>query len=1029
MKLKSQPYRVAHLAALTLAICVMGTIAEAQSVRKTRQKPTNRAEIAEKAAGEADLLRAEWKGESLRKAITKYKEALTYYDKTNNSQHKADILKRLGDVQFVLSSYEAAVGSYNQALQITKVLGDSRLEIDLLNRISKAYLEMADIGSATPQCRRAQELSLGIQYHRGTAESFNCLGLISSISGDVLKAQDHYNQALDIWRQVNYDDGLAYTLLSLGYLHGNIGNTQLSLDYYQRALLLCRSINDRQKEAFTLTAIGGAYILSGEKQRALNFHNEALKLFRAMGNLRGEAATLNGIGYVYEVLGERTNALRHYLMALQRYQAISNRNSGATTLGYIGRIYFAQGDKQKAYQFYNQKLTSSRVLHDRRMEAYTLKDIGDVLGSANPNALQYYHQALVLSKSVMDRRGQAHILKSIGDVFEELGQRAQAMAHYQQALSLMQAVTDRRGEVLTLYSLARTQRNMGQLAEARSHIEKSLGLIESLRTKVVSPSWRISYVTTVYQHYEFYIDLLMRMHRQNPGYGYNHLALEVNEHARAKTLLENLSAARLDIRRGVDPELMKQENQLKQRLNQRTEQQIRLLSGRGTSPQAVALQNEIEILLTQIEEVKSAIREKSPAYAALTQPRQLRLAELQKELGPDSLLIEYSLGSERSYGWAVTDTSVTSFELPERSRIEAVARQLYEGLASSKEEAVRRLSAYSEAATKLSSMLLDPIGPLLGRKRLVIVADGVLQYIPFSALPEPGQTKRNPVSKEPLVLNHEILNLPSLSTLAVLRDEVGHRAKAPKTLAVFADPVFERDDPRVWLARAGSKAARSEVERSGDMQDQQLEKETEAFGGDEQQVKFQRLPFTLQEAQAIFKVVPAAETKRAIGFDANLSVVLDPELRQYRIIHFATHGLFNNSHPELSGIVLSLVDRAGRQRDGFLRLNEIYNLDLPAELVVLSACRTGLGKEARGEGLIGLTRGFMYSGVPRVVASLWRIDDRAAAELMTFFYEAMFTQHLPPAAALRAAQIKMWQTSNRQFPHYWAAFVLHGEWN
>jgi len=215
--------------------------------------------------------------------------------------------------------------------------------------------------------------------------------------------------------------------------------------------------------------------------------------------------------------------------------------------------------------------------------------------------------------------------------------------------------------------------------------------------------------------------------------------------------------------------------------------------------------------------------------------------------------------------------------------------------------------------------------------------------------------------------------------------------------------------------------------RSGDLNDRQLK--TQRLGSDAEPVKFERLPFTLQEAEAIFKAVPEAETKRAIGFDANLSAVLDPELRQYRIIHFATHGLLNNSQPELSGIVLSLVDRLGRPQDGFLRLNEIYNLDLPAELVVLSACRTGLGKEARGEGLIGLTRGFMYSGVPRVVASLWRIDDRAAAELMSAFYEAMFTQHLTPAAALRAAQIKMWQTSNRQFPHYWAAFVLHGEWN
>jgi CHAT domain-containing protein len=188
------------------------------------------------------------------------------------------------------------------------------------------------------------------------------------------------------------------------------------------------------------------------------------------------------------------------------------------------------------------------------------------------------------------------------------------------------------------------------------------------------------------------------------------------------------------------------------------------------------------------------------------------------------------------------------------------------------------------------------------------------------------------------------------------------------------------------------------------------------------------LPFTLQEAQAIAAVIPKTDIKEAIGFDASLNAILLENLRQYRILHFATHGVFNNSHPELSGIVLSLIDKSGRPQNGFLRLNEIYNLDLQADLVVLSACQTALGKAAKGEGLIGLTRGFMYAGAGRVMASLWRINDRSTAELMRYFYEGMFQQHLTPAASLRAAQIKMWQTNEWRSPHHWAAFVLQGDW-
>jgi CHAT domain-containing protein len=156
---------------------------------------------------------------------------------------------------------------------------------------------------------------------------------------------------------------------------------------------------------------------------------------------------------------------------------------------------------------------------------------------------------------------------------------------------------------------------------------------------------------------------------------------------------------------------------------------------------------------------------------------------------------------------------------------------------------------------------------------------------------------------------------------------------------------------------------------------------------------------------------------------------MSPELQQYRIVHFATHGLIYGLHPQLYGIVLSLVDKQGRPLDGFLRLNHIYNLKLPAEMVVLCACQTALGKDIRGEGLIGLTRGFMYAGAARVVASLWKVDDRASAELMKYFYEGMMgPQQMRPAAALQAAQIKMWKNPRWRSPYYWAAFVLQGEW-
>ena len=193
-------------------------------------------------------------------------------------------------------------------------------------------------------------------------------------------------------------------------------------------------------------------------------------------------------------------------------------------------------------------------------------------------------------------------------------------------------------------------------------------------------------------------------------------------------------------------------------------------------------------------------------------------------------------------------------------------------------------------------------------------------------------------------------------------------------------------------------------------------------------VNFPRLPFSRREADAIVAKAGQPRTLKALDFTASRETVFKSKLDQYRIIHFATHGLLNSQHPSLSGIVLSLYDEQGLPIDGFVRAHEIYNLKLNAELVVLSACRTALGSEIKGEGLVSLTRGFMYAGTPSVVASVWDVRDEATSELMSRFYERMFKGGKRPAAALREAQVSLWKEKRWAAPYYWAGFVLQGEW-
>ena len=291
-------------------------------------------------------------------------------------------------------------------------------------------------------------------------------------------------------------------------------------------------------------------------------------------------------------------------------------------------------------------------------------------------------------------------------------------------------------------------------------------------------------------------------------------------------------------------------------------------------------------------------------------------------------------------------------------------------------------------------MVLGPVASELGTKRLVVVADGALQYVPFGALQKPSVVSGQlSVAKNartingqltvhtyrPFVVDHEIISLPSASALAVQRMGLANRKPRRNAVAVIGDPVFSIADERL-------KANVRTVEPSGAPTEGARTRIIEHLTDDSGNLVIRRLPFTRQEAEQILAVAPRASNLKAIDFKANRATAIGGELSKYRYVHFATHGYLDSERPDLSAVVLSLVDEQGKPQDGFLRALEIYNLNLPAELVVLSACQTGLGKEIKGEGLVGLTRGFMYAGARRVVVSLWNVNDKATADLMTKFY-------------------------------------------
>jgi CHAT domain-containing protein len=432
----------------------------------------------------------------------------------------------------------------------------------------------------------------------------------------------------------------------------------------------------------------------------------------------------------------------------------------------------------------------------------------------------------------------------------------------------------------------------------------------------------------------------------------------------------------------------------------------------------------------------------------MTQPSPLDLKQIQAEvLDPDTLLLEYALGQERSYLWIVSSTSIAAQELPKRTDIESVARRVYESLTArnrhvnfeTPEERRARVAKadaeYNVAASALSRMILAPASALMSKKRLLIVSDGALQYLPFSALPAPDAPRQNSnrTDSVPLIAMHEVVTVPSASTLAVLRKEIAGRKPASKMIAVLADPVFGKDDERLRsvnpISKTGEQSSKEAEAHRPPAIENALTRSVRELTGDSPQVYFPRLPSTRTEAEAIVKLVPENQAQKALDFAANKNWLTDPELSNYRFVHLATHTILNSTTPALSGILLSLFDASGAEREGFLAAQEIYNLKLPVDLVVLSSCKTGLGKEIKGEGIIGITRGFMYAGAARVLVSLWDVDDESTAEIMKNLYQRMLDkQRLSPAAALRSSQVLMWKSKRWHAPYFWAAFVLQGEY-
>ena len=530
-------------------------------------------------------------------------------------------------------------------------------------------------------------------------------------------------------------------------------------------------------------------------------------------------------------------------------------------------------------------------------------------------------------------------------------------------------------------------------------------------------------------------------------------AFRINEQSRARSLLDLLSETNASITEGVPAELLKR----KQDNLDRQQDIADILTGINVSTEELKskpaeLDAELEKLQTEYEEIENQIRAASPRYATLTANKPMTLAEVQQSVLDDqTVLLEYALQADDSYLFAVSKDAVSLFKLSARAAVEKYATELRAQLIPSKlqrrivgidvVEANRGLGIASSApeetapfvtaANNLYKVVLEPAAALIGEKRLMIVADGALNYVPFEVLLKTADAG-DFASLNYLVKTNEIIYAPSASVVGAIKQQ---RAKTDsRAILVIADPVFNSNDARAKKGTAAPATTDAEVRGLGiqsAVADVAGNTPTPAANAAMEGLPLARLNGTRVEADQISKLAKASggQAEVWLDLDANEENLGTRDISKYRIIHVATHGLLNAERPQFTGVVLSLVGNT--TRDGFVRTDEVFNLRLGSPLVMLSACETGLGKQKRGEGVMGLTRAFMYAGAPTVGVSLWSVADKSTADLMTDFYQRLLSTSAATTSsgALRGAQLAMLSRKKYSAPFYWAPFVLVGDWN
>lgn len=884
-------------------------------------------------------------------------------------------------------------------------------------------------------------------------------------------------------------NGNASALVSRGRVEMRRGSSDKALVAFQQALGIYTQAGEQKGIGDTRDALGELYYRQGQYDAAFAHYAESAKAFNtANDTYNANLAVAKAADMLYRK-GDYGNSIAAYnkMSVTKPDTNVANQTMGKA--GKVGGIIGGLSSGNPGAIVGSAMDAASMVNEERKLYKqfmlYAIYEVGlgkvDYAQGSYDSSKKHFENAMSAAdnpfyrKWGQGRRWRAASRTSLGDIATVQGRYSDAVKLYNTAINdskkdnrLDLVWSAQRGLGKALWAQAGNEKDVKKSTQGRENAiatyREALTNIEAMRQgSLGADEARSTFLASTKDVYDEAVAMLAeRALLQSPG-GANLSGAALNDAAeaykiaelsRARALLDMLNENGANVTEGVPAQLLER----KQQIQTRQQEIAQVLTGASFSEETNKksnsdLEKELDTLATELEGVEAQIRTSSPRYASLMKPQPLTLQETQQQVLDDkTTLLEYSLGKQSSYLWAVTQSNVSLFKLPARQTIDEQAiaarvqmipaklRSPIAGINLPPAQATRGLglnttanagpaAGFATASNTLYQTAVAPASAAIGTNRILVVPDGALNYIPFEALvTQPGGSDYAALPY--LVKTNEIAYAPSASVISVVRKQASAKSTS-KNVLLIADPVFNSDDPRAKgaAATATGGADTRGLGLASALTDVAGTPSATNTGAPAQGLMLSRLLGTRTEAEQISKLTTTSGGKADMFLDlnANEESVMSKDLKSYRVIHIATHGLLNAERPQFSGVVLSLV--GNKQSDGFLRTDEIYNLKLGAPLVMLSACETGLGKEKRGEGVIGLTRAFMYAGAPTVGVSLWSVADASTAQLMSDFYKRMLTgQGMPANTAMRQSQMAMIDGKKYSAPFFWAPFVLVGDW-